>query len=106
MRAWSHGVGAMVLIFSMMAPGELFASCAGVEGCDPCYDIQSPPGKDFLQCSQKQDCVVIEDGCGRWLAVAKEKAGEVYVRQQRKSTGEPPLALCKEEQCVLAPPSK
>lgn len=67
----------LLLAVNMVFQGVALASCNGEEGCDECYDLQTPPSSEQRSCLIDQDCSIVADGCGGWLSVRSDKTNEV-----------------------------
>lgn len=51
-----------------------YASCAGVKGCNPCYDSLRGTTLEDVKCETDSECVAIPHRCGDFYALNRSRS--------------------------------
>jgi len=83
-------------VFYSIFPSLAFASCAGVKGCNPCYDSLLGTSKEDVVCSADADCVAIPHRCDDYYAVNKASSAKFLGKKlSLPKSKKPPILECK-----------
>lgn len=81
-----------ILFFSVTS----YASCAGLKGCNPCYDSLKGAAKEDIKCETDAQCVAVPHRCGDFYALNKAYS-EKYIDKSltADASKKAPILECK-----------
>jgi hypothetical protein len=84
------------LAFIAFNPSISYSSCAGVKGCNPCYDSLRGTTKEDVACSKDSECVAIPHHCEGFYALNKAHSAQ-FIRKNLPPTNSKklPKTECK-----------